>query len=756
MNLPALVSQLVVEAQRSNQRRMIVLVGDQQAGYRAAKTVINTSNVSMAETTLIGSADRLACERYSPDQTHQLLGQTRQAVIVDAHIGVTPNTIGQLAGIVAGGGLYVVLIPPFTEWITQQDAVTARLAVPPYQPAAVGTQFRRRLVETWRRHQGIAIVDLAAQTIRTDGLTDPAPATGRTQLAPPPDHRFPAVVYEACLTADQRRAVTALETLADQQTTVLIESDRGRGKSSAAGLAASQLAADGETVTVTARTPSHTQTLFDRAAELAGARGATVDRSMDPPRIVFADGGVIRFQLPDDIETDTGPVIVEEAAAIPVDRLRTLSAIDRVAFLTTIHGYEGAGRGFSVRFKQSLSIEGRQSVSLTEPIRYAAGDPIERWAFDALLLDAHPVADEAVRDVDHDTVTYQRLTGADLVGNDAFLRELFGLLVVAHYRTEPNDLARLLDAPNLAIRALCWQEHVIAVAVLAREGGLSAAQRQELYEGGRIRGHMIPDLLTSQLRDEHAGTPTGARIVRIATHPALRSQGVGSRLLALLREETQQGIPEWSAHTDQLDWLGVGFGATPRLVSFWRSNGYQTLYLSATRNERSGLHSAIMLAPLTESGQALATRVSRRFLRQLPAACPRTFATVDPAVLRNVLAGIDPATLSPLSLSDWEWDVVGGVAYGPGLFDVAPRPFVQLVCRYLIETPPGAGPLAPETERLLIQRVLQGHTWETVRQALGHRSVSHTKRALGTAIEPLADRYGGEPIERLNDRFDND
>ena len=36
---------------------------------------------------------------------------------------------------------------------------------------------------------------------------------------------------------------------------------------------------------------------------------------------------------------------------------------------------------------------------------------------------------------------------------------------------------------------------------------------------------------------------------------------------------------------DTVDYLGVGYGATPRLVEFWTDCGYRTVHLSTTRND---------------------------------------------------------------------------------------------------------------------------------------------------------------------------
>ncbi|MFB6086935.1 MAG: GNAT family N-acetyltransferase, partial [Haloarculaceae archaeon] len=183
----------------------------------------------------------------------------------------------------------------------------------------------------------------------------------------------------------------------------------------------------------------------------------------------------------------------------------------------------------------------------------------------------------------------------DLLADEHLLREVFGLLVLAHYRTEPNDLARLLDAPNVSVRALLHEGHVVSVALLAREGDLPADLRASMYEGERVRGNMIPDVLTSQLRDENAGVPAGMRVLRIATHHAARSRGLGSALLDAIRAE----------FADEVDWLGTGYGATPDLVRFWAANGFRTVHLSTRRNETSGEHSVVMLDPTSDAGQRL-------------------------------------------------------------------------------------------------------------------------------------------------------
>ena len=749
----ALAESLHEEATEANERRLIVLAGGRERGYEHLGELLEAVPVAITETTLVGPDDRLRCEHLRQANAGSLLGRTRRLVALDAHQELRPNALGQAVGAVDGGGLLVLLAPPLEAWPIRRDAFDESMAAPPYTVGDVTGRFKRRLVERIRTHRGIAIVDVDAGRIDRDGHVDRAPRLVDTRAAepmspsPPTDHRFPIAVYEACLTADQVNAVASLESILDPDpTAVVLESDRGRGKSSAAGLAAGSLAIEGESVVITAREPRNASEVLQRARELcARLEGASeTDRNA-----VFTDaGGSVRYLEPDaaiEAAADVDVMIVDEAASMSVARLDATLEADRVVYATTIHGYEGAGRGFSVRFRDRLA-SSRHAVStctLVEPIRYAAGDPIETWAFRALALDARPVVDSLVADATPESVSYTRLDAETLLDDERLLYEVFGLLVLAHYRTEPADLARLLDAPNLGVRALLADDHVISVALLAREGDLSAAWRARMYEGERIRGHMIPDVLTSQLRDESAGGPAGYRVVRIATHHAVRSRGLGSTLLSEIRSEVEPAI----------DWLGAGFGATPALLSFWRENDYVTVHVSTTRNDASGEHSAIMLHPTSEAGTALLERHSRRFVRRFPAVTTDVLADLDPDVVRAVLASVD--AMAPLSLSDHEWTVVAGAAYGPGLFDVDPGPFRRLVVRYFTDgVEDGDSSLSVRQERLLVCRVLQARSWGAVADELGYHSSRECMRAFGDALRPLVDRYGTDAARRVRDRFE--
>ena len=766
--LATLAADLRAEARRTNQRRLLVLHGERDDCLDAAFTAIEAAGIADDETTLLSTREGFRFERHRPKHASRLLGTTREAVILDAFAEFSPNAVGQSVGAVDGGGLYVLLAPPLDEWPDRRDDFDESLAVPPFGLDDVSGRFRTRLVDTLRTHPGVAIVgvgpgdadaapdDDTSDAIERDGLTGdeaPPPEPGPTT---PASSEFPAIAYESCLTRDQSRALSSLERLRTPGSAVVVEADRGRGKSSAAGLAAASLAAAGRDVLVTAPSFAGASALFERARVLLADLDAHV--SVDEERRIevmssvlgsaegATDRGRIRYLPPAeaaDAAGDADVAIADEAAALPVRLLAGLLDAPAAAFVTTVHGYEGAGRGFSVRFRDRLDESDRRvtDVRMDDPIRYARGDPVEGWAFRALMLDARPAVDAAVEDAAPDTVDYRAVDADDLLADEHLLSEAFGLLVLAHYRTEPDDLARLLDAPNLSVRALTDKGHVVSVALLAREGGLDAATREAMYDGERVRGNMLPDVLTSQLRDPDAAAPTGLRVMRIATHHAVRSRGLGSTLLGEIAEEVG----------DDVDYLGTGFGATPDLLDFWAVNGYRTVHLATTRNAASGEHSVLMVNPTSDHGRALARRHARWFRERIGGVLSDALRDLDPDVVRAALSACDAAGAAAVDVSEYEWRLTVAAAYGPGLADAAPRPFRRLALAHLLDR---EADLGAREERLLVRKVLQAREWERVADELDYVSTAECMRGLGRAFQPLVDRYGDETAFAERDRYE--
>ena len=737
----SLATALLEEARSVEERRLIVLAGDRETGYATLEAICRAVPVGIGETTLVGPADRLRCEQVPQSRARTLLGTTRTIVAFDAHQELRPSALGAVTGAVDGGGLLVLLTPRLAEWPDTRDAFDERLAVPPHDLQAVTGYFRSRLVETLRTHPGIGIVDVEDGSILSSGLTHPA-ARLKDPRVEDTDIRgavFPVEAYEACRSDDQRRALQALESLGSNGPTALVlEADRGRGKSSVAGIAAACLLAAGTSVVVTAPERANVGPLFDRAQAVLEALGVAVSGTAMSLEVSEA---TLTYQSPERAADGAGGesvVVVDEAAALPVRRLEALLAADRVAFATTVHGYEGTGRGFDVRFRDRLETAPHEviDVTLAEPIRYAAGDPIEVWSFRALLLDARPAPGQLLAGLDVEGLEHRRVTSEELASDESLCRQVFGLLVLAHYRTEPDDLARLLDAPNLRVHALFGGPTVAGVALVAREGGLSRSIRRGLYRGERIPGHMIPDLLTSHCRDRKAGVPTGDRIVRIATHESVRSRGVGSRLL--------RGI---EARSDA-DWVGAGFGATADLVRFWTDNGYTPVATSTTANDRSGEHSVIVLKGQSAAGRSLQGRHADLLRERIPRIASSTLAEVDPATLEALCRGL---SAGELSLSSHEWRLVVGAAHGPGMLAVDPGPFRRLVVHWLADS---TGPTLPEREtELLVRLVLQDRRPTTVAGTLEYPSRRACMRALGVALEPLVDHYGPPEAHRERDRL---
>jgi len=635
-------------------------------------------------------------------EAHKWLGRELDLLIIDAWAGFDVEAFGAASGALRGGGLMLLLTPPLAEWPRYADPEYARIAVHPYAPEQVRGRFLARMVHLLRSHE-----------VRVVSEGEALPSWQARPTVHPHDWR----------TVDQQVALEAIAQMAQAAVPapLVLTSDRGRGKSAALGMAAAQLLRDGmQRIVVTAPRLAAVETLFTHAAR--GLPQATVDRG----RLVLGKSGCLEFFAPDEL-AHTLPaadlLLVDEAAAIPTPLLeRLLAHYPRSVFATTLHGYEGTGRGFAVRFQRVLTerAPGWRSVRLAEPIRWPDRDPLEQFVFDALLLDAQAADDAQVRNATVGGCRTERVERDALPADETTLRQLFGLLVLAHYRTSPLDLRHLLDGPNVSVWLMRWQGQVVATALTVREGGFDAALAQAIYRGERRpRGHLIPQSLALHSGFVAAPLLSGERIMRIAVHPIAQQRGLGTRLLQAIIEQAQR---------DGLDFVGSSFGAGAELLAFWQRQGLLPVRLGLTREASSGSHSVIVLRPLSAAGEQLFTAVRARFLGHLPALLSDGMEEVDADVAATLLEGARADDVAALSAQDWR-DVDSFVQGWRG-YEVC-----QVAVRKLVQATVRTTALDAKQQELLQRKVLRHEPWEMVIAALGYSGRAQALAALRSAVK---------------------
>lgn len=228
-----------------------------------------------------------------------------------------------------------------------------------------------------------------------------------------------------------------------------------------------------------------------------------------------------------------------------------------------------------------------REATLTQPIRYAARDPVERWL--SALLCLEPSALDSFADFSSDyagggargTAPHPSACRLFSVDRDAlfsghpaaeaFLARVAALLCAAHYKNAPDDLQILSDAPEHRLFALVAPEEtekitgepaeqssdrknsdkkgvcgegknellprVLCVLQVAFEGDLGAAAVQQGFrERVQSPGDLIPWTLATQYQEKSFAGRLGVRVVRLATHPEVQQMGYGSRAVELLCE----------------------------------------------------------------------------------------------------------------------------------------------------------------------------------------------------------------------------
>ncbi|WP_438864281.1 tRNA(Met) cytidine acetyltransferase TmcA [Neptunicella sp.] len=525
-------------------------------------------------------------------QYHQHLGREYQALVYNAYDGVRANALAALSGVVAQQGLMIIICPPLTQWADFDDPQKTERISFGYAPQAGHSLFIAWLKQHIEQDDYVVLIN------QRDFCGTNMPLQKPVQKIDAP--------YK---TTDQQQAVEAILAQAKSPSPqpLVITADRGRGKSSALGIAAAQLIHSGyQRIVVTAPIFASVSQLFQHAQSgLPGCEQQRQSLRLGEKRVEFQPVDRILAELP-----SADIVMVDEAAAIPAPLLQALTRhYANIVFSTTIHGYEGSGRGFEIRFKGYLQqhFPDYQTLHLQHPIRWQRGDPLERFWFNTLLLNSLEMPTSYIPE---QALQVELIEQSSLVNHPALLAQVFSLLINAHYQTTPDDLVRILDAPDQQLFVLRQHDHLLGAALVNLEGGeFLRPLAVDVAEGKRrVKGHLLPQNLGMNFNRHDLVCYRYLRINRIAIQPEYQFQGLGQYLITQLsRYARKQGY----------DFIGSSFGANPQLLAFWYKAGFYLVRQGNKKDASSGEYSAFVLAGLHQGAIKLRQALTDIYQQQL-------------------------------------------------------------------------------------------------------------------------------------------
>ncbi len=711
-----MLREIVEEALSTGERRVVAISGKESVelaselaeiwlSMREGRVLLATHmGINLDRISLSGDATSIDF-----DQTEEVLGGTWDILIADLSAQFRANDLGRLIEVVRGGGLAILTMPSIDEWMNSLTEFQRKFLVPPFEGRGVRQLFKSRFLSSL----GVKGTFLLGEESRGE-------LCGKVSEERKPLERTGDPVLDLCATRDQQRAlISILEAFKGRKRAFILTANRGRGKSAAIGLALSLMMSGDKVRSAVVTSPSleGVQTIFSFLMMGLEAQGISYEPLVREGRVIdvrFRGRNVFYLTPESAAEVDVSLKVVDEAASIPVTTLfQFLSTSRFTIFSSTIHGYEGAGRGFGLRFLGRVRRSGIAHVEerMEEPIRYPPGDPVERWLYDLLLLDAEPAEPPSSLD----NLVYRRISIGDIDEN--YLRKFYGIYVLAHYRNRPNDLATLLDAPHHFTRALeAGGEPVVSVHV-AEEGGLPPSLLEEVMRGLRdLPGHLIPSRLMLHYCFKTFGRLRGWRIVRIATHPELQGRGLGTMTLSELEGEARES---------GVDWIGAGFGATEELLRFWIRSGYLAVHISPSRNPVTGEYSVLVMKPLSPEASKLMEEVLKEFKRRLLSSLHDVYFSLNPFVARLLLKGRIEGGRAKLSNS--QRSRLNGYLRGTHVYELASDAIHEVVRSYFWR---GLDCLTPREESILMAKVLQGKPWETIRSRFRIKEPYETLREI--------------------------
>lgn len=559
-------------------------------------------------------------------ETHKVLGQTFGMAVLQDFEAITPNILARTIETVAGGGLVVILLKAMRslkQLYTIAMDVHSRYRTDAHANDLVPRFNERFLLSLADCDAALCIDDdlnvlplttkmaqAAKKVERDDSLVLQGRLQHEAELLQLKDrlkaNKDVGPLVHLCQTVDQAKVVLSMMQVITEKalnTTAAITAARGRGKSTALGIAVAGAIEQGySNIFCTAPSPENLQTFFEFVVKGLVELGykERVDfeamQSTNPEyakciiRINVFRGHrqTVQFIAASDTQRfgQAELLIVDEAAAIPLPIVKKMLGPYLVFLSSTVSGYEGTGRALSMKLVADMrkhsgagTADSRalRELTLTDPIRYGPNDPVEKWLNILLCLEAtseklvvkgcpHPASCELYH-VNRDALFSYHPSAEKL------LHQVMSLLVAAHYKNQPNDLQLLSDAPGHHVFVLCGPVEgnalpdIFAVIHACEEGKIASSSMQStLSKGARPSGDMIPYTMAQHFLEDSFGSLGGLRIVRIATNPDFQRAGYGSRAMSLLRDYYSGNIALDPAADTQADATAVSDDAVDAVV----------------------------------------------------------------------------------------------------------------------------------------------------------------------------------------------
>lgn len=501
---------------------------------------------------------------YAFAQSKNLLGQEFDLIIYDCTISFHVESLAIASGTLTAGGLLLMLVDNWASWHTQIDQDSLRWN----NRLISAVNFRHYFKQCYQQYFA-----------HLPPLKLPLPQAPAEQAKLKP-------------TAEQQAILNQI--LLQQADNYILTAPRGRGKSALAGFLANQLKGSVYLTSANKRAVNILQKFCQRS---------------------------LHFIAPDSLwlkchqqagQFSQSWLIVDEAAMLPMHFLHKFaSSFNHCLFSTTLHSYEGTGRGFELKFMQAIKGTA-QGFRLRQPLRWGENDPLEQLVNQLLLfpsLDQNEPSQPPFKPPQD--YSFAQLKAQAIKQELASLRPFYQLLTLAHYRTSPVDLRRLLDGEQQQFWQMASHSQLLAGLWGIEEGGMTDQELIAQIQRGirRPKGNLVSQVLCFQQQLPEACQLKSLRISRIAVQPVRQQQGIGTALI-------QQLIEHYRSHAT-IDYLSVSFGYQARLAHFWQQCGFELVYLGEHQEATTGYYQAIALYPLSQAGNALCQQAKRYFYRNI-------------------------------------------------------------------------------------------------------------------------------------------